>query len=384
MKLKKKNNIFGFTLTELLASILVLAIICSITIYTAVNVVKSSKEKSYQVTINEVKKNANQYLTENNERLVFIPVSTDANGNSTGTVEYQCITVQNLIDYGYLDNNVVNSSISEKETVNKEDYIYIEKDINTKAIIKSVYPVSEEKDAADRCGLIVKGLGNITISSNPSINSWSKFKNITISYSLKNINDVNSTYNYTYSYTGKSSLDLVVKIGNVNITNFTLTNKNNGTYNLKINDLKNAGKVTITIEANKVLDKVVDSTKNGNDKTTLNPNIKFDNTYKVKYDNNGGTGCGTMTVTYDKTFGASGNLCVPTRSGYTFQGWYPAANNGTKIENSTKVTKAADQTIYAHWKEKPSPSGGGGGGCQCYAQSYCCNCGACYYAPTKK
>ena len=59
-------------------------------------------------------------------------------------------------------------------------------------------------------------------------------------------------------------------------------------------------------------------------------------------------------------------------------------SNETKIENSTKVTKAADQTIYAHWKEKPSPSGGGGGGCQCYAQSYCCNCGACYYAPTKK
>ena len=52
MKLKKKNNIFGFTLTELLASILVLTIICSITIYTAVNVVKSSKEKSYQVTKN--------------------------------------------------------------------------------------------------------------------------------------------------------------------------------------------------------------------------------------------------------------------------------------------------------------------------------------------
>lgn len=461
MKLKKKNNIFGFTLTELLASILVLAIICSITIYTAVNVVKSSKEKSYQVTKNEVKKNANQYLTENNERLVFIPVSTDANGNSTGTVEYQCITVQNLIDYGYLDNNVVNSSISEKETVNKEDYIYIEKDTKTKAIIKSVYPVSEEKDAADRCGLIVKGLGNITISSNPSINSWSKSKNITISYSLKNINDVNtySNYSYTYSYTGKSSLtsdkeklktikvtsngtltanilyekdsnpfeqkitkitkidndkpvislvnsnskettvkksttipikvtdkssgvnlasftkeDLVVKIGNVNITNFTLTNKNNGTYNLKINDLKNAGKVTITIEANKVLDKVVDSTKNGNDKTTLNPNIKFDNTYKVKYDNNGGTGCGTMTVIYDKTYGTSGKLCIPRRNGYTFQGWYTDATKGSKINNNTKVTTAADHTIYARWKKDPPPPSGGGGGC-CMGTVTCINCG---------
>ena len=475
MKLKKGKNKLGFTLTELLASIIVLAIICSITIYTAVNVIKSSKEKSYEVTKNEIKSNTNQYLLENNDRLVFLPINTD---NS----EYQCITVQNLIDYGYLDNNVVNSNISEKEKVKKTDYIYIEKSMSDKAVVKIVYPVSEEKNASDRCDLIVKGLGNITISSNPSIDSWSKFKNITIIYSLKNINDVNSTYNYIYSYTGENSLtkneeklktinvtsngtltasilyekdsnpfeqkieeitkvdndkpvislvndnskkttvkksttipikvtdessgvdlasftkeDIVVKIGNVNITDFTLTNKNNGTYDLKINDLKNAGKVTITIEANKVLDKVIDDVKNGNDKTILNPNIEFDNTYIVKYNSNGGKGCGnnicrnpidsgfgissipssgecnnTKIVTYDKAYG---NLCIPTKDGYTFQGWYTDATNGKEIDKDTKVTKAADHTIYAHWKEKPKQSSGGSDGGCCRGIVTCVNCG---------
>ena len=42
-----------------------------------------------------------------------------------------------------------------------------------------------------------------------------------------------------------------------------------------------------------------------------------------------------------------GSLPTPTRSGYGFDGWYTAANGGTKITDSTKVT--ANTTLYAHW-----------------------------------
>ena len=42
-----------------------------------------------------------------------------------------------------------------------------------------------------------------------------------------------------------------------------------------------------------------------------------------------------------------GLLPTPTRSGYAFDGWYTAANGGTKITDSTKVT--ANTTVYAHW-----------------------------------
>ena len=42
-----------------------------------------------------------------------------------------------------------------------------------------------------------------------------------------------------------------------------------------------------------------------------------------------------------------GILPTPTRSGYTFDGWYTAKDGGTKVSESLKVT--ANITLYAHW-----------------------------------
>lgn len=42
-----------------------------------------------------------------------------------------------------------------------------------------------------------------------------------------------------------------------------------------------------------------------------------------------------------------GSLPTPTRSGYSFDGWYTAANGGIKITETTTVT--TDITLYAHW-----------------------------------
>ncbi len=43
----------------------------------------------------------------------------------------------------------------------------------------------------------------------------------------------------------------------------------------------------------------------------------------------------------------AGSLATPTRSGYTFNGWYTAASGGTKVTASTIISK--NTTIYAHW-----------------------------------
>ena len=40
-------------------------------------------------------------------------------------------------------------------------------------------------------------------------------------------------------------------------------------------------------------------------------------------------------------------LPTPTRSGYTFDGWYTASSGGTKITSSTTITE--NKTLYAHW-----------------------------------
>lgn len=79
---------------------------------------------------------------------------------------------------------------------------------------------------------------------------------------------------------------------------------------------------------------------------TLTANYEA-NKYTVTFDANEGT-CETASaeVTYDGTYAT---LPTPTREGYTFNGWYTAATDGTKVEDSTKVAITEDTTLYAQW-----------------------------------
>jgi len=67
----------------------------------------------------------------------------------------------------------------------------------------------------------------------------------------------------------------------------------------------------------------------------------------VTFNPNGGT-CSTqsISVVYDKTYG---ELPKPTRTGYTFAGWYTAANGGTEIKSDTVVKVTEEQTLHARW-----------------------------------
>ena len=44
-----------------------------------------------------------------------------------------------------------------------------------------------------------------------------------------------------------------------------------------------------------------------------------------------------------------GTLPTPTRSGYTFAGWWTASSGGTRVYSTTTVTTSANHTLYAHW-----------------------------------
>lgn len=66
-------------------------------------------------------------------------------------------------------------------------------------------------------------------------------------------------------------------------------------------------------------------------------------TVKLNFDAAGGNITNTSkNITY-------GDLESPERDGYTFTGWYTAANGGTQITKDTKVEVTSDQTVYAHW-----------------------------------
>ena len=74
------------------------------------------------------------------------------------------------------------------------------------------------------------------------------------------------------------------------------------------------------------------------------------NQHNVTFDANGGNVSQTSkSVVSGEKYG---NLPTPTRTGYTFNGWYTATSGGTKITSDTTVDLSANQTLYAQWSEK--------------------------------
>ena len=426
------KNRKGFTLVELLATIVVLSLVIGITAYVVINAIGSAKEKSYKVTVKELESNASNYLLENNGRLFFLT-------SQDGTYEYQCVTVENLIDYGYLSTDITESKVSENENVSIKDYVYIERDINTKAITKSIY-TKTNSEYLETCGKAVIALGDISIAASPSFTEWSTYKNVTITYRLKNLNDQRTLedyqFNHSYSanneynassdtlenniktkqikilangkldtsikldsetlasssvtiekidtvgpviakgnYTGSAKVrhsvtiplkvsdfgsgidhstftkdDIEVNVGSSKVTNITLTKVNDDNYNLVVNSDAYNGKITLKIAK----DKVLDNLKNGNEVISIDTGVTFDNTYKITYNGNGGSGAPGAT---SYVYASSGNIALsstkPSRTGYTFLGWSTSSS-------ATSATYSAgggyprnvikDVTLYAVWK----------------------------------
>ena len=71
------------------------------------------------------------------------------------------------------------------------------------------------------------------------------------------------------------------------------------------------------------------------------------NSMTVKFNSNGGTVVtpGTQDYVPGQTFG---NFPVPTRRGYTFQGWWTEAAGGIRMTEAT-VVPAANMELFAHW-----------------------------------
>ena len=97
-------------------------------------------------------------------------------------------------------------------------------------------------------------------------------------------------------------------------------------------------------------------TPTNNGTVTLKANWEA-NGYTLTANANGGsipstsgwTGTGTTstkTVKYDSTYGT---LPTPTRTGYTFAGWWTASSGGNQVSSSTKMNSTSGATIYAHW-----------------------------------
>ena len=73
--------------------------------------------------------------------------------------------------------------------------------------------------------------------------------------------------------------------------------------------------------------------------------VLFDDFYTITYNGNGGT---PSKATDTGRAGSSLEMATATREGYAFDGWYTAAEGGTKVEYTTMPSK--NETLYAHWR----------------------------------
>lgn len=184
------NNKKGFTLVELLAVIVVLGIVASIGIYAITNSIKKAKEKSYQVTINEIERSANDYLLENSGSIPFV-----SDGDET---EYQCVTIKQLIDAAYLKNKVINSQISKDDNVRLDDYIYLERNSRSKVLEKTIYIKSN--DTGNNYWSVCQN------SVMPPSSNVTPSHEVTINYDANGGNNAPSPTIYTYSANGAINL----------------------------------------------------------------------------------------------------------------------------------------------------------------------------------
>ena len=71
------------------------------------------------------------------------------------------------------------------------------------------------------------------------------------------------------------------------------------------------------------------------------------NSHKVNFDANGGTVSETSRMVAMSS--TMGELPVPTRDYYTFDGWYTEQDGGEEITSESVMTSLTDITLYAHW-----------------------------------
>lgn len=70
----------------------------------------------------------------------------------------------------------------------------------------------------------------------------------------------------------------------------------------------------------------------------------------VSFDASGGqVGTSKITVHYKSAYGS---LPAPTKSGFTFVGWYTSANGGSRVNSTSMVVTSKSHTLYARWSSK--------------------------------
>lgn len=140
----KKGKEKGFTLIEILAVVFIIALVLGIGTYGVTVVIRNSNEKSYSISVNNIKGSSVSYVNERYNGVNWIS-GEDGEVDS----EFTCVSVSSLINYGYYSDNDLDKlgELSDKVNgykVENDSYIKINRDISSKAIVSE--ELSDDSD----------------------------------------------------------------------------------------------------------------------------------------------------------------------------------------------------------------------------------------------
>ena len=285
----------------------------------------------------------------------------------------------------------LNNSTTQLSDVLYEKEGYTFKEWNTKSdgtgasysAEETIQLTNVENDALRLYAIWKSNQGTITYNSNNGL-SQTKTQNITYDVDLKLNKNTFTKEGYTFKEwntksdgTGTSYRDeQIVNIGNNltlyaqwEINKYTITfNSNDGTNNRKTqslihNTVTKLNKNTFTREGYtfKEWNTKADGTGTSyqdESQISINSNLNLYakwqlNKYKVVFNTNGGNKIEDQTVDINTKVTKPQN---PTKSGYTFIGWYKDTNLTAVFNFSDKITK--DTTIYAKWEKQQTIANG--------------------------
>lgn len=169
--MRKKN---GFTLVELLSTVVILGVVLSVTVYIVMKNINKAKDNADLITCNNIKDISKIYTDE-----------VASYWNIKDDYEYSCISLGNMIEIGYFDENTINKS----DKLSKDTMLKVIRDKDSKVIKETSFSFEDSILPDVDCGY----QSSISISTD---NKGKKVKTTNTKILYNGLND--SYYKYFY------------------------------------------------------------------------------------------------------------------------------------------------------------------------------------------
>ena len=165
MKLNRK----GYTLIELLAVILIISLIITLSIFGIIKAINSSKEKATTLSEKSIKEAAETYATEKNDDSSYWLDTTDKDITDKEN-KYFCVTIEELMNKGLLDKK---ANIKSKD-FDIHSYVLVKKNkvtmVNSKAEI-----LTKDKANSDGYKVCMGNIVNEEVTGYPKLDNGTSY-----------------------------------------------------------------------------------------------------------------------------------------------------------------------------------------------------------------